>query len=245
MKKKSLIIGIGILFFIFSCKKDGENSCPISAGEETTEIRKVSDFHSIKMSDKFDVYFLQSKDSSYALEIQAGENIIPNIITEKDGDYLIIRNEIKCNFLRSYKNKIKIIIKSPHLKNIINDGVGNFYSLDTIIEEKMDYYIQNSGDIELKVKTKRILGHMHGAGDIYLSGFADNHLVNSVGQSFIRAQDLITGYSEVHFRSSGEARISVSGLLDVRILASGNVYYGGNPASVIFDKSGTGNLIKL
>lgn len=230
-------------FFLLECKKENAN-CFTTTGKDEIEKRQITGFNSIKVNDKIDVFFSQSKDSSFRVEVMAGEHILPNIKTFVDGDFLVIENNSKCNFLRSYKRKISVHITAPHLIYIVNAGVGNFYTTDTIHENFVDYTIKNSGDINLKVNTKKIVGHMHGAGDVELSGIANEHLVNSTGQSFIRAENLFTGYSEIHYRSSGEARVYVAGLLDVSISASGNVYYRGNPNTVLVKNSGTGKLIK-
>ena len=64
---------------------------PFTNGNMIIETRQLSDFNTIHINDNIDINMIKS-DSSF-IEIRAGENLMPNIISEVVDDILIIKNE--------------------------------------------------------------------------------------------------------------------------------------------------------
>src|ERR1700741_3052417 len=225
MKTRLYISCIFTLLVLFSCKKENLCDCFKGTGKPGSEIRDLRNFTRINMEDKVDVYFYQSTDSSYEVKVEAGKHLLKLVKTNVVNGELQIRNDNKCGFMRSYKKeKIIIHVKAPHLYYITNNAVGNFYSATTITGDTLEYDIKNSGDINLDVNCYKVLGHMHGAGDVTLTGSVFNHSVSSVGQSFIKAESLVAAYTFIYYNASGEAKVNVTGQLDAEIHGSGNVY---------------------
>ncbi len=247
MKSPHILIVLAGFFLLFnSCKKANRCDCFKPRGETVIERRNLDNFYSLRALDKIDIYFTQdSTITTPYVEVKTGKNLVANVATVvKDGE-LKIENNNKCNFVRGKHNDITVYVTAPYVKYFIQDGVGSIFGTNTVIQDSVDCTIRNSGDIHLDVKTRCVVGNMHGIGDLYLAGVANSFFTNTVGQGFIYAKDFIPGYSYVYYRSNGEARVTASGQLDVEIASTGNVYYTGNPTVVNLKKTGTGKLVKF
>ena len=110
---KQLII-TGIILSLISCRKDNTFNCFVRSGEIIKEERLVEEFSSLHIYDEFEVFFING--SVEKLTIEGGKNLIPGISTKVEDNKLTIRNEIKCDWIRSYKNRIKIHIPVDSLK---------------------------------------------------------------------------------------------------------------------------------
>lgn len=235
----------GLIIFN-SCKKQNSCDCLKSYGDIVTETRTLSSsFNTLQSFDKIEVYYIQdTTTTTCTAKIVTGKHLLSNISVEVSNGVLQIKNNNKCNFVRGSHNEVTVYITAPHIQHFLQDGVGNLYSGNTIIENQIDYTINNSGDVHLNVQVVNIVGHMFGIGDIYLSGNSQNHLVNAGGECFIYAADLVTGYCFVVYKSTGEAHVNVSGELDAEINYTGNIYYTGNATVIHKTINGSGQLIK-
>jgi hypothetical protein len=224
----SMVLLLAIGFILNGCKRENLCDCVKGTGKRKTETRDVCGFTKIYMEDKIDVYFTQSMDSSFDVQVEAGSHLLNLIKTEVVDGELRIKNNNKCGWMRSYKkDEIKVFVKAPHLYFLNNNSVGNFYCENILSEKLIDYSVRNSGDVYLNVICTQAVGHMHGAGDIYISGTAGEHDVHCTGQGFVNAGELTTNYTWIYYNSSGRARVKTSGLLYVMLYGSGDVYYTG------------------
>ncbi len=233
-----------VLFLFLGCKRENRCDCVKGTGKKTTEVRKLEGFTRIYMEGKLDVYFTQSYDSTYGVSIEGGANLLGLIRTKVMGDTLRISNDNKCNWMRNYKKGgIKVFVKAPHIYFIENYAAGDFQCENTITENILDYSVRSAGNVNLNVNCNQAIGHMHGSGDVNISGQAHEHDVHATGQGFVNATDLSTFYTWIHYNSSGEAKVQASGKLVALIYASGNVYYTGNPPSLETALYGSGKVI--
>ncbi len=219
--------------------------CLKSYGKIVIDTRNVKAFTTLDVFDKIDVYYTQDATvSSYSVKVITGEHLLSNISTVVSGGVLQIKNNNKCNFVRGSHNDVTVYITAPYIESFIQDGVGIMYSGNMIKQDSINYKINNSGDIHLNINVQSIKGSLYGAGDIYLNGTAQNHLVNAVGECFVNAQNLQTAYSFIVYNSTGQANINVTGELDAVVSYHGNIYYSGNPTVIHKSGTGTGKLIK-
>lgn len=235
---------LSIFAFVLSgiaCRKENRGDCFKRTGDIITETRSVSGFDKIFVEDNVNVFITQ--DSVFEVKVEAGENLIPLIKTELTDGELRIKNDNRCNWTRSYKPQVNVYLKMPVVKYITSDGVGTIKSTNTITTPSFDYRLMNLGDIELTVSNQEVIGHMHGAGDIYLHGTTNHHACNIVGNGFIRASDLRTSYTWISSTTSGNVYVRASDLLQVLIHGNGDVIYYGQPSTVEYEITGTGKLI--
>lgn len=241
MKTKYFIPFIIVLLFFASCKKENRCDCIKRTGPIIEDKRIVGEFHKIKAEDNVEVFIIQ--DSINEVVVKAGKNIAPLIKTTIEDGTLIIRNKNRCNWSRSYKKEISVYVKFKDLKWIINEGTSNITSLNTVLQDTLDIQTTNSGDLNLKIQSYRLLSHIFGSGDIRLSGNTYEHGCNVGGTAYMYAKELQTSYTYIDTHTIGPSEIYCSGMLICAIRRKGNVYCYGNPTSVQKIIEGSGQLI--
>lgn len=225
-----------------SCRKENMCDCIKRTGDIVTETRELPAFDRILLEDNVNVYITQ--DSIQKVTVEAGDNLVDMIETEVVNGEIRITNKNRCNWARSYKPQIYVHLHMPEIKWIVSDGVGFIKSTNTITTPVFDYRLISLGDIHLKVNSSSVRGHMHGAGDVYLEGRAEHHACHIVGNGFINAGDLETGYTWIYTNTSGNIYVKVTGLLQVTLDGAGDIIYTGEPNTIDKLIRGTGKLIK-
>jgi len=239
------LIVAGFFFLFSSCKKANRCDCFKSRGENVIETRSVNNFTTLRVFDKIDVYFTHDTTiASPQVKVLTGKHLVANIRTEVKNGELQIENKNKCNFVRGDNNDVTVYVTAPYVKYFVQDGVGGIFGTNTVVQDTVDCDLRNSGDIHLDVKTRSVVSHMHGVGDLYVSGTANSFFSNTFGQGFINAADLVAGYSYIYFKSNGVGKVNVSGQLDAEIASTGNLYYNSSAPVVNVKVTGSGKLIK-
>ncbi len=239
-----------ILFLILiasamSCKKEHMLDCFKSTGETTTQNRDVTPFTNIDLKDNVDLVIFP--DTTFYIKVTAGENLIDGIITELSGGTLYIRNENRCNWMRSFSNTytVEVGMDKPSLINYT--GSGNISCLDTIRSDEFTFDCFNgSGTINFLFNCKKTHMNNHtGRSDIHAYGNAlESYIyVNDVG--ICDASGLNSNYSYIRSSTTGECRVHANDQFGFEIRYNGNIYYSGDP--VIFNQVfiGSGKLIHL
>lgn len=218
--------------------------CFKTHGDTIIESRTVSDFSTIHVYDKIDVYFTQDTTvTACSIKVVTGKHLMYNVTTTVVDGELQIKNGNKCNFVRGSHNEITIYVTAPHVKTFKQEGVGNLFCTDIVYGDTIHGYLLNSGDLHLKVKTNRVVGHMHGAGDLYLEGTAQDFYTHTIGQGFVNAQNMTCNYAYINDGTNGQIHVNVAAQLDAVIASTGNIYYSGNPSVINTTVKSTGKLI--
>ncbi|WP_461533643.1 head GIN domain-containing protein [Sinomicrobium sp.] len=186
--------------------------------------RKTKDYDEIGVSGIFDVVLVPGTEGN--LIIEAEENLIPYIETEIKGNTLKIKTT-KGVSLRP-KRDIRITVPFEALSAVSLAGSGNISSNAAIKASTFKTNLAGSGDISLEVEAPNVQSNIAGSGDIILKGTADNYKANVAGSGDIKADELITGKTEVSVSGSGDIRVYCNEKIIAKIIGSGNVLYKGN-----------------
>lgn len=241
MKNTIYIVIMFMLFF--SCKKENRWDFVKGTGKITTELRPTQNYNSIFVEDKINVFITQ--DSVSEIKVEAGSNLIGLIRTEFKDSILYIRNDNKGNFTRSYKKgTINIYLKVRALANIEQYGQGTIQSINTLTAPFIDIVTKGAGDVILTVDNKKISTHMHNTSDIYLSGRTHELSNYQIHYGYLYAQNLSSDISWNYHDGSGNAYVNVNSEMIAYMFSTGDIYYKGNPGSIIKKEVGTGRLIK-
>lgn len=224
-------------------------------GDVQTSTRQSFSFDAIDNQADFNVYV--EHDSIFQIVVQAEANLIPHIMTNVNGNTLII--DTKANLHNNYP--INIYVKTPTLNNITLSGSG-LIQTDTIVTDHFSVNLSGSGDINGSVVSSNCNINLNGSGSIFYnvvaqntsstisgSGIIDlsgssgngNHVISGSGDlnSFSFLQNIV----DAKISGSGNMFISVSEHLDATISGSGSIYYVGNPTTNI-NISGSGSVIR-
>ena len=242
---KVLSIAI-VLFLALACKKAEDRTCFKNWGEETTRTLALPDFNKLELYEQMEFVLIQ--DSTNKLVIHGGEHVVNFVKFEIDNDKkLTIRNTNKCNFLRSYKKKIRVEIHFTELINIYTEGTEPMYSKDTIYADYFTLFIRDgAGSVNLTLKSKYINADItHGWGDYTLSGSTDFARLAAKSNGFCDTYDLtIRDSVDVVCQTSSKMKVHADQILmKVSMISNGIVEYKGQPSSIVLNQIGTGKLI--
>lgn len=234
MKKNSIIFlfftGMSCLTIISSCKEPIINDCYTDAGQITCEYRQTGEFSRVIINGDFQINIQQS-DSCY-VKVIGGSNLIGGMITFVDSSTLIIEDQIRCKWIRSYDQLNTIWIYVKKLNNLDFRGSGNMNSVGTItgnfplVIETHD----GSGNIDLTLDYQELFLYQHvSTGNIKISGRCNTLQLYTASLGLVDCAELISYKVIIQHIGSNMVYIYPEYFLDAILEGSGNVYYRGNP----------------
>ncbi len=261
MKKTLILTGLLFVAFIFvSC--ESSTVCTNADGQNITQNRDVVNFDGVKLA--FSGKVIIKQDSEFNISVDAPEDVIDLIITEIDGNTLLIKSE-KC--IKTDK-PILVYVSAPNLTNIsvegsgdiVQDGFWSFKDIDFNIAGSGDILLEDieitgelgnniagSGDIRIKGKimSEDVENNIAGSGDIYIvsTDSCEDMEINIAGSGSVYANDLKVNKCDIQILGSGDANVNVIKSLDIRILGSGDVKYSGTP-DIDVETKGSGDVLK-
>lgn len=240
---KKIFASILILTVLFSCKKENQCDCLKGTGQITNEIRNIEPFTSIELSHNINLIIKQ--DTTYSCIVEAGENLLPLIKTTVVDGKLIIANENRCNWMRSFKKDINVYLSLRKINTIEYRGSGNINCSDTLILDSLRFDSwDGSGKAMFLLHTKSSQFNLHtGPADLEVSGFSGVSYLYSAGNGKVDLSNLNTGYTFLTSKSTNNTYVSATKELYVWIDYVGDVYYKGSPYLIDTIYTGSGRLL--
>ena len=181
-----------------------------------------------------------TEGESQQITISGPEDVIRNINTNvSNGQWEITTRDC----FKKY-DPVTVTMQLPNLNNVSLSGAGNITMMDTFNTSSSSVKISGSGKVLWKSISEQVEASISGSGDIAMIGSANKLFGSSAGSGNILARDFLAEEVDMSIAGSGNAEVSVSEVLRVRIAGSGSVFYYGNPASIDESISGSGNVIK-
>ena len=242
--KQLLLLSIFSIVLI-SCKKENMGDCFKGTGIVKKETRILGDFDSIYVDRRLNIVLVQ--DSVNFAVVEAGEHLLDMIETEIKYGELILRNNNKCNWVRSYKIPVKIEVHTNNLQHIVMWGASNITNKDTLRFPKLVVeYRDASGNIDLMVDNQltNIIQHT-GAGDAVIHGKTEQLTVYMSSLAFGDYTDLQAQNVYVENRSSADCRVLGNQTFTFRLRGDGNIYYKGQGEIISEEKTGNGVIKKI
>lgn len=223
-----LLTTITLLSCTFSCKKS-----PLTNGKVVTMSRELSCFDTLYLYDNIDVTLICS--DCYKIEITTGENLMPNIISESNGEALVLRNDNTCNWIRSYDIPLKAkIYYNSKISSIKYESVGDLCCETSISNDtlpRFDLIINDgSGDIDLNVNCHNMSLTIHGGTNkINIRGASDYTYIYQRGMGPIDGLNFPSNKINVYSHKSNDIYINCTDELNANIYNIGSIYYKGKP----------------
>ncbi|HRH62374.1 MAG TPA: DUF2807 domain-containing protein [Bacteroidia bacterium] len=245
MKQSLTVFSLVLFAMLCSCNKESAPDFIQTTGEITIEERTLENFNELEVFNTINVLIVP--DTVNKVVIEAGENLIPDILTTVKEGKLILKNNNKFNFLRSYKKEINIEVHCKTLIHLIYRGAGNIRCSKNITDSifTLDCH-KGTGSIDLLLDITE--GHFNmatGQLDLTLHGKVGVNYIYQVGNGYTDASDLNTAYTFVTNKGTNDLIVQVSYELFARLDYLGNVYYKGNPINIGAELNDQGQLIKI
>ncbi len=246
MKKEyTVLLCLLIISFLLSCEKTDPGDCFKSTGKIIMENRPAADISYISLENN--VNLILTQDSTPEIIVEAGENLLKDIKTELQNNLLYIRNENRCNWVRSYDKEINVYVSVQSLDSIDYQGSGDIYCTNTIMSDSIILDVRaGSGSINLDIEVISSYLSLHtGTADVNMSGYSGVCFIYANDYGPFNCRKLITDYMYINNRGTNDCYITVKKELGATIEYMGNIYYYGNPPVVFSKILGSGELIKM
>jgi hypothetical protein len=228
-----------------ACNKEDCPDCLQKAGSMARESRDLDVFREIRLSDRINLVITQ--DTVNRVLIEAGKNLIPEVVTQVEAGVLTIRDDNTCNWVRSYENSITVYLQCKELRNIYYDGAGSITGTNEMVADTLEVNLwDGSGKIRLQTDCDELRVHLHtGCGDVEIYGKARNAYYYSRGNGQIHNENLDVPGIYIDASCTGDLFVRATEHIFARLGYDGNVYYWGKPANVESEISGNGRLIPM
>jgi hypothetical protein len=197
------------------------------------------------LKDNIDLELHSSNTNS--ISVEAGENLLNEINTSVVDSVLIIENNNRCNWVRSYDSPLKAYLNFSRLDTIQYRSIGNINSTDTVFAVELVINVwEGAGEISFLINSKLLFCNIHyGTADIKMKGITQVSFIYSASFGLIDNRGLTASQVYLNSKSSNDVYLRAKNRLEVTIENIGNVYYIGDPNQIKLNQIGTGELIKL
>jgi hypothetical protein len=244
IKKVFLLNSLMVLLFAMfaGCGKSDVN-CFNSNGKVIRQGRNVPDFDSIDVADY--VNLILSQDTVNRVAVESGENIIDAITTEVTANKLYIRNNNKCNWVRSYNIPVNVIISVKNLQKIYYNCSGNITTSNTLKSYQLVVEVWGGcGTINMDIDVfQAYFVEQMGTADFNIHGHCPIFTLYSGDYGLFQCKDLATRYTYVTNNGSNDCYVKSTHYLEATIGSIGNIYYTGNPDTLYVYDHGKGEVI--
>lgn len=230
---------------LFACKKAEDRKCLKSAGQWGVKEVMVPSFQFMDLGPKLKYVLVQ--DTVEKVILRGGKNLLNFIETSVTDGNLVIRNNNKCNFLRSYKHEVTAEI---HLKNVFNVTYEGTKSLKCYHQLDLPYLTwltrDGAGSCKLNLKSKVVRFVVsNGWGNFEMEGETDYLKLDIRTNGFGDAYNLQVNDSlDVVSTTSELLKVNANGVqLRAELSSNGDVWYIGTPGSIEYNRYGSGELI--
>ena len=215
------------------------SSCRLEAQQEAN--RNITGFNELHVSSGIDVYLSQGSES---VRIEADDDIMEDIIVEKNGKALIIKVDNPVMNWFASRGPIKAHVGFEDLKKIQISGGSDLEGEGALEFDKLDMSASGGSDIKLSLKANELKINSSGGSDVKLEGYVSYFEGSASGGSDIKAQDLETEVANINSSGGSDVHISVSRKLVANSSGGSDLYYYGDPEDVDSNESGGSDITK-
>ncbi|MFA7137620.1 MAG: hypothetical protein EOL88_05315 [Bacteroidia bacterium] len=234
-----LLIPVVLVLLLSGCEKPPRMLKP--AGPDALQIRQCSPASVLVLYDAIDVVFSDSVPRG-EIWLRGGIYLLDWVITEHTGDSLVISNDNRGNWIRSYAKIPELKMNPSGIISVQYFSAGTLSCESAVYTDTLTVDLRKGGGsvfLTVEVTTLR-LSNLGGTTDVHIDGNAFlSYIFNSCyGPIFadeLNCQQVYMnndGFSDVHARAQ---RIFAS-----QINNSGNVYYYGTPEQLTLNCFGLG-----
>ena len=235
--KKLMFFALAILLALPSCIIDGWDQGISGNGKVVEEIRDLDGFTGVKVSSGIDVYL--SQGSSFEVKVEADENLHEVILTEVEGNMLVVKTE-RVN-IRNAKSK-KVHVTLPELTALKISSAGDLVGQTQFSCEDLQISVSSAGDLSIEVEARQIDLDISSSGDANISGSVDEFNVNLSSAGDLNAFDLIAANVDVDVSSAGNASVHATDEISMNASSAGNINYRGDARVIHSQSSSAGNI---
>lgn len=206
------------------------------AAAQEKESRPLNGFDAIEVGGGIDLLVRQG--ASFAVEVQADDGELADIVTEVNGKTLQVRRKSSFNFFHWGDQHGSVSVTLPALVSLSASGGSDVTTQGTFTSDRLEVAASGGSDVEIDVAAGTLDAESSGGSDLRLSGRARSANVRSSGGSDLNARELTVDEADV--QSSGGSDLAIAVREKIVGTASGgsDITYTGQPATVDVDTGG-------
>jgi hypothetical protein len=246
---KKILSVVLLVLVLMACEKPSD--CVQSTGALVVKDIPVTAFTKIKVYRGIEVVITDGPE--YKVQIEAGANFIDNVEVQQNGNQLIFKDEVSCNWVRAY-GTTRILVTTPTLeeiyskteRNISSNGVLTYPNLTvTSFDKDADGEAgAGTGDFTLTLSNDLITINNNNVSRFYLSGQTNTAKFNFYfGDGRIEAQNLVAQNIEVFHRGTNDMIVhpvqKITGVLN----STGNLILNTVPTLVDVQELFMGHIV--
>lgn len=195
-------------------------------GQMQSQNREAGNFNEISSSGPFDIVLTQGNTTS--VKVEAESNLLPYIITEVQGNKLVLKTKKGVDLKPDHEITIAITFKD--LNQLKISGAGSLKGTNTLKLDRLALAVSGTTKVDLSLQSNSLSMGISGTTRADLKGSAAQADYRISGTADIDASDLISDNARVAVSGAGKLHVNASKKLDVSISGVGKVWYKGNPA---------------
>jgi len=194
--------------------------------DANAEVRNVSSFHAIHVSNSFNVIITQGATESVAVSANDKEDVA-DIKTYVENGVLKILFDKKDKWWPKNR-KLKAYIAVKNLDEIKGNGASDFKIDGSLNASNLKLDFSGASDLDGKLIVSGNLNiHLSGASDIDINGSANEVSIDANGASDVKAFDFTTTNCIVDASGASSVRITVDKELSAKLSGASSVQYKG------------------
>jgi hypothetical protein len=240
-----LVFILPLIFLLQACKKEQMNDCFTATGIVKSETRMLEAFDTLHINRRLNVTLIE--DTIDYVVVRGGENLIPQFITELKNGALTLKNDNRCNFMRSYKVPVEMEVHFTQLRRVISYGSSTISSPDTIHKEALTFEFWNSStDLNLLLDNNQLEIIQHtGASDVVVKGRTEDLIVYMASLGSGDYDELACKHVYVQTLSSANCRVFADSTFYFKVNGNGNIFYKGNGEVLFLERTSGGNVAPI
>lgn len=204
----------------------------------------LTNYNEVTVSSGIDLYLTQSNSEN--IKVTGHEEILKNVIVEKNGSGLNIKYKDNQGWGRKFKGQsVKVYVNYKTLKAITASGGSDVYSQNTIKTPKLSLRASGGADLSLDIQADDLEVTISGGSDAKLKGTVKNMIIQSSGGSDVHAYQLISDYAKVTSSGGSDANVYVNKGLEASASGGSDIHYKGNAALNKTSNSKSGDVIHV
>jgi hypothetical protein len=200
------------------------------SGNVLTETRDAGAFEAISIEYPGAEIIVQQRDKE-TVEIQADDNLLPQLSTEVLSGTLTIKNmETDWKAMVNPSKPVKINITVRDLTEITLSAPVGDLKVNDLQAGTLKLVVSGGAQVRLnEIQVDLLDSVLSGAGDIQASGTADELKVVLSGLGSFNAADLQSNKADIELSGMGDATVRVEKDLAATITGAGSIRYFGHP----------------
>lgn len=233
MKKLLLLCFMALATFALHAQK--------TIFDANAEVRNVSSFNAIQLSNAFSVIITQGAEEGLAVSAN-NKDEIANIKTKVEGGILKIWYDSDKKWSRN-NTKLKAYISVKTLESIKASGACDVKIEGTLNAQNLNIDLGGASDISGNLNVSgQLKVDLSGASDLTITGLADNMDVDVNGASELKAYNFTVSNCSIEASGASSVQITVDKELSAQLSGASSVRYKGTAVIKDIKTSGASSI---